>query len=127
MKREKEIKSRVDVVIDAMNTLRFLCELDTKQTPEKLYADSKNNDVLVFNNDYMWEICETLDRMPNIDHIEWESESPNQFKVSMYYRGIEFHTYIKEEEKAFFEDKITEYEAKLWEAMENHDHDDDEE
>ena len=127
MEREKEIKSRVDVVIDAMNTLRFLCELDTKQNPEKLYADSKNNDVLVFNNDYMWEICETLDRMPSIDHIDWESESPNQYKVFMYYRGVEFHTYIKEEEKAFFEDKITEYEAKLWEAMENHDHDDDEE
>lgn len=124
---EQEIKKRIDVVLDCMNTLMFLAGIGTKNNPEKLHPDVNHNDVMIYDNTYMWEVCEALERMPSIEPITWESESPNKFKVSIYYRGVELHTYIKEEEKAFFEDKITEYEAKLWEAMENHDHDEDEE
>ena len=124
---EQEIKKKIDVVLDCMNTLMFLAGIGTKNNPEKLHPDVNHNDVMIYDNTYMWEVCEALERMPSIEPITWETESTNKFKVSMYYRGVEFHTYIKEEEKAFFEDRIADYEAKIWEEMEYHSHDDDEE
>ena len=124
---EQEIKKKIDVVLDCMNTLMFLAGIGTKNNPEKLHPNVNHNDVMIYDNTYMWEVCEALERMPSIEPITWETESTNSFKVSMYYRGVEFHTYIKEEEKAFFEDRIADYEAKIWEEMEYHSHDDDEE
>lgn len=109
---KNEIKERMDVVLDCMNTLRYLGEMDTQHNPAKLFPDIRANDVLVYNNQYMWDLCEALDRVPDITPIDWEHETENEFKVSVYYRGVDFHTYIKPDEKAFFEDKIVDYLAK---------------
>ena len=106
------IKNRIDVVIDCMNTLRYLSELDTHRKPARITPDVKANDVLVYNTEYMWALCEALDRVPDITPIDFETSTDNGFKVSIYYRGVEFHTYIDRDEKAFFENKIVEYLAK---------------
>lgn len=106
------IKDRIDVVIDSMNTLRYLAELDVHSNPERISPDVRDNDVLVYDNLYMWELCEALDRVPDITPIEPVSSVGHEFRVTMYYRGTEFHTYITRDDKAFFEDKIVEYLAK---------------
>ena len=124
---ENKNKARIDVVIDAMNTLRFLCELDTNCNPRKISADVRNNDVLVYDHQYLWELCEEFDRMPEVKPIDFESQTKNEYEAFMYYRGVKFITYIDPEQKKFFDDRMAEYEQKLWESMENHDHDDDEE
>ena len=82
--------------------------------------------MLVYDHQYLWELCEEFDRMPEVKHIDFESQTKNEYEAFMYYRGVKFITYIEPEQKKFFDDKIDEYEQKLWEAMENHDHDDDE-
>lgn len=114
------IKNRIDVVLDCMNTLRFLTEIGTSKT-EKVFADVRSNDVLVYRNQYMWDLCEALDRMPDITPIEWESDTDCEYRVAMYYRGVEFHTYIRADEKEFFEDKIVEYLAKKEQDEQNAD------
>jgi len=124
---ERDIKTRIDCVIDCMNTLRFLCELDTLSNPAKLFADSRNNDVLVYDNTYMWELCEKLDRMPEIEPITWATETENTYMVYMCYRGVKFHTYIKPSEKQFFEDKMAEYQQRLWDEMAEDKKDDEDE
>ena len=120
---KNEIKERMDVVLDCMNTLRYLGEIDTKNNPAKLFPDIRSNDVLVYNNQYMWYLCEALDRVPNITPIDFETSTDNEFKVSIYYRGVEFHTYIDRDEKAVLEDKIVEYLAKKEQEAQSEDDD----
>ena len=128
MKNKKNEAARhVDVVIDAMNTLRFLCHRDSYDV-EKMYVHVDLNCVLIHDNAYFFQVCKELDRMPWIEEEEEDTESSIKYSAEALYRGVRIRTYLHSERaKEELEAKIHEYEAEEWERMQNGDDDDDEE
>ena len=123
--KKNEAARHVDVVIDAMNTLRFLCHMDSHDV-EKMYVHGNFNSVLIHDNAYFFHVCKELDRMPWIEEEE-DTESSIKYSAETLYRGVRIRTYLHSERaKDELEAKIHEYEAEEWERMQNGDDDDEE-
>ncbi len=127
MTRQKEVAQKMNVIIDTMNTLRFLGCVEDSHNKEHIWPDCRLNEILIYYNDYLFEVCEALDRMPSIEPCEDDSTSC-RYKLSAFYRGIEIMGYFhSEKEKEIFEQKMAEYQQKLWDEMAEDKKDDEDE
>lgn len=106
-------KKRIDCVIDAMNTLRFLCQTDVSSR-EKLMVmtDSNSNDIMVYYTPFFKELLQALDREPEISPIDFEADTDNKYKATAYYRGARLFCYITEEELPILKGMIEKHRAK---------------
>ena len=127
MTRQKEVAQKINVIIDTMNTLRFLGKVDNPRDDEHMWPDCRLNEILIYDNDYMFEVYEALDRMPSITQCE-DTSTSCKYRVVAFYRGIEIMGYLHSDlEKKIFENKIAEYEQKLLDEMAEDKKDDEDE
>lgn len=122
-RKDNEEAMRMDCIIDCMNTLRFLCKLPNvpdSWTPnyERVNADVDRNRIMIYDDDYFFDVCVALDRMPVI--TEEESESIGvYFKATAFYRGNKIYTYFNSEDEVnVMRNKIKEYEENELQRME---------
>ena len=124
---ENKLKSRVDCILDAINTLNYLISLPGENGKAFSYqtCDFKDNEILVYKTDMLFEVANALDYSPALD--EDEEDETFQGEAYFYYRGMKFFTYVQKDE---WEDAVKlaeQMDAAEWAKLEKGTEDDEDE
>lgn len=124
---ENKLKSRVDCILDAINTLNYLIELPGQNGKAFSYqtCDFKDNEILVYKTDMFFEVAKSLDYSPALD--EDEEDETFQGEAYFYYRGMKFFTYVQKDEWEDAVKLVEQMDAAEWAKLEKGTEDDEDE
>lgn len=125
---ENKLKSRVDCILDAINTLNYLISLPGENGKAFSYqtCDFKDNEILVYKTDMLFEVAKAIDYSPALDE-EDEPDETFQGEAYFYYRGMKFFTYVQKDEWEDAVKLVEQMDAAEWAKLEKGTEDDEDE
>ena len=99
-----EQERKVNVIIDTMNTMRFLCGITDNNSGE-YYADLKSNKIMVYDTEQCWSLAEELQRVPEIYFDESVTTGLN-WVMQFWYRGVRLYTFMYDEEAKKYQESM---------------------
>lgn len=92
------IKDRIDAALNAKSLLEYL----SKRGTDEGFKVCDRNDVLVYRTKYFLEICKEFVELPVIVELDDKSDSQTEIthKAFIYYRNMEFFTYLHGDREA---------------------------
>lgn len=86
------IKDRIDAALNAKALLEYL----SKRGTDEGFKVCDHNDVLVYRTKFFLELCKVFVELPVIVELDDKSDSLTEIthKAFIYYRNMEFFTYL---------------------------------